>query len=111
MIYHDHALPGLHGQYFVCEPAGNLIHRAVIESDGPVLKVRRENGEQKSEFAASTDAWSHPMNLTHGRMARFGSSIIIARLLRITLHSAPPSAAIRSIYGHDRGRIYRLNAS
>ena len=45
MIYHDRALPG-YGQYFVCEPAGNLIHRAVIESDGPVLKVRRENGER-----------------------------------------------------------------
>ncbi len=109
MIYHDRALPGLHGQYFVCEPAGNLIHRAVIESDGPVLKVRRENGEQKSEFAASTDAWSHPMNLTHGP----DGAIWIVDYYReiIEDYSAIPRHLQQQygVYtGHDRGRIYRL---
>src|SRR6185369_6674640 len=66
MIYHDRVLPGLHGQYFVCEPAGNLIHRAQIERDVAALKIGRVRGEEKSEFAASSDTWSHPMNLAHG---------------------------------------------
>src|SRR5207247_7104877 len=34
LVYQDGVLPGLRGQYFVCEPAGNLIHRALIEADG-----------------------------------------------------------------------------
>ena len=30
LVYLDHALPGLHGHYFVCEPAGNLSCRAPL---------------------------------------------------------------------------------
>ena len=41
LVYQDSALPGLRGQYFVCEPSGNLIHRALIEVDGSALKLRR----------------------------------------------------------------------
>ena len=112
MIYHDRVLPGLHGQYFVCEPAGNLIHRAVIESDGPTLKVRRARGEEKSEFAASPDAWSHPMNLTHGP----DGAIWVVDYYReiIEDYSAIPRHLQQQygVYaGHDRGRIYRLTHS
>ena len=109
MIYHDRALPGLHGQYFVCEPARNLIHRAVVEPDGPGLKVRRAEGEENSEFAASTDAWSHPMNLTHGP----DGAIWVVDYYReiIEDYSAIPRHLQQQygVYaGHDRGRIYRL---
>lgn len=41
LVYLDDALPGLRGQYFACEPAGNLIHRAVIEAAGSLLTLRR----------------------------------------------------------------------
>jgi putative membrane-bound dehydrogenase-like protein len=109
MIYQDRVLPGLHGQYFVCEPAGNLIHRAIIEADGPVLKLRRAPGEEKSEFAASTDAWSHPMNLMHGP----DGCIWVVDYYReiIEDYSAIPRHLQQQygVYaGHDRGRIYRL---
>ncbi len=109
LIYRDHALPGLHGQYFVCDPSGNLIHRAVIESDGPALKLLRAPGEEKSEFAASRDSWSHPMNLTHGP----DGSIWITDFYReiIEDYSAIPRHLQQQygLYaGHDRGRIYRL---
>src|SRR5438105_2727511 len=109
MVYQDHALPGLSGQYFVCEPAGNLIHRALIEADGSTLKIRRAPGEEKSEFAASTDAWSHPMNLTHGP----DGSIWVTDYYReiIEDYSAIPRHLQQQygVYaGHDRGRIYRL---
>jgi putative membrane-bound dehydrogenase-like protein len=109
MIYQDHALPGLHGQYFVCEPSGNLIHRAIIESDGAALKLSRAPGEEKTEFAASTDGWSHPMNLMHGP----DGSIWVTDYYReiIEDYSAIPRHLQQQygVYaGHDRGRIYRL---
>ncbi len=109
MIYQDHTLPGLRGQYFVCEPSGNLIHRAVIEADGPALKLVRAPGEAKSEFAATRDQWSHPMNLTHGP----DGSIWITDYYReiIEDYSAIPRHLQQQygLYaGHDRGRIYRL---
>ena len=109
MVYQDRALPGLRGQYFACEPAGNLIHRALIEADGPALKIRRASGEERSEFAANTDAWSHPMNLTHGP----DGSIWVVDYYReiIEDYSAIPRHLQQQygVYaGHDRGRIYRL---
>ncbi len=109
MIYQDRALPGLHGQYFVCEPSGNLIHRALIEADGSALKLRRAPGEEKSEFAATSDQWSHPMNLAHGP----DGSIWITDYYReiIEDYSAIPRHLQQQygVYaGHDRGRIYRL---
>jgi putative membrane-bound dehydrogenase-like protein len=109
MVYQDSVLPGLRGHYFVCEPAGNLIHRALIESDGASVKLRRAPGEEKSEFAASTDAWSHPMNLAHGP----DGSIWVVDYYReiIEDYSAIPRHLQQQygVYaGHDRGRIYRL---
>ena len=109
MVYQDRALPGLHGQYFVCEPAGNLIHRAVVEPAGTALQLRRVPGEEQSEFAASTDAWSHPMNLAHGP----DGSIWVVDYYReiIEDYSAIPRHLQQQygLYaGHDRGRIYRL---
>ena len=109
MVYQDRALPGLHGQYFVCEPSGNLIHRAFIEPDGSALKLRRVAGEEKSEFAATSDQWSHPINLTHGP----DGSIWVVDYYReiIEDYSAIPRHLQQQygLYaGHDRGRIYRL---
>lgn len=109
MIYHDRALPGLDGQYFVCEPSGNVIHRAVIEQDGSLLKLHRAPGEEKSEFAATTDQWSHPMNLAHGP----DGCIWITDYYReiIEDYSAIPRHLQQQYgvyHGHDRGRVYRL---
>lgn len=109
MVYRDNVLPGLHGEYFVCEPAGNLIHRAIIKQDGSTLKLERAAGESRSEFAASNDTWSHPMNLTHGS----DGAIWIVDYSReiIEDYSAIPRHLQQQygVYnGHDRGRIYRL---
>lgn len=109
LIYEDSALPGLRGQYFVCEPSGNLIHRALIKPDGSVLTLHRAPGEEKSEFAATSDSWSHPMNLLHGP----DGSIWIVDYSReiIEDYSAIPRHLQQQygVYaGHDRGRIYRL---
>ncbi|MBW3600515.1 MAG: hypothetical protein KY475_25030 [Planctomycetes bacterium] len=58
LVYQDDALPGLRGQLLACEPAQNLVHRAIIERDGPRLTLRRAEGEEQSEFLASADPWS-----------------------------------------------------
>ncbi|MFM8469378.1 MAG: PVC-type heme-binding CxxCH protein [Limisphaerales bacterium] len=109
LIYQDHALPGLHGQYFLCEPSGNLIHRALVVPDGPGLVLRRAPGEEMSEFAATTDQWSHPMHLLHGP----DGAIWVVDYYReiIEDYSAIPRHLQQQygLYaGHDRGRIYRL---
>ncbi len=109
LLYQDHALPGLHGQYFLCEPSGNLIHRALVAADGPALSLRRAPGEEKSEFAATTDQWSHPMHLLHGP----DGAIWVVDYYReiIEDYSAIPRHLQQQygLYaGHDRGRIYRL---
>lgn len=109
MVYHDRVLPGLHGQYFVCEPSGNLIHRAEIQQDGSALKLQRVAGEAKSEFVASVDAWTHPMNLAHGP----DGSIYVVDYYReiIEDYSAIPRHLQQQygVYnGHDWGRVYRL---
>lgn len=109
LVYRDNALPGLHGQYFVCEPSGNLIHRALIEQDKSVFKIRRAPVEEKSEFAATSDQWSHPINLTHGP----DGSIWVTDFYReiIEDYSAIPRHLQQQygVYnGYDKGRIYRL---
>ena len=109
IVYQDRVLPGLHGQYFVCEPAGNLIHRALIDADGSALKLRRTPGEEKSEFAASTDAWSHPMNLTHGPEGCIWVTDYYREIIED--YSAIPRHLQQQygVYaGHERGRIYRI---
>ncbi len=109
LVYRDDVLPGLHGQYFVCEPSGNLIHRSRIETNGSALTIHRLPGEEKSEFAATSDQWSHPINLTHGP----DGSIWVTDYYReiIEDYSAIPRHLQQQygVYaGHDRGRIYRL---
>jgi len=109
LLYRDHALPGLHGHYFLCEPSGNLIHRALVETDGPAVTFRRAPGEEQSEFAATSDQWSHPMHLLHGP----DGAIWVVDYYReiIEDYSAIPRHLQQQygLYaGHDRGRIYRL---
>ncbi len=109
LVYQDNVLPGLRGQYFVCEPSGNIIHRSVIEADGSALKLRRAPGEEHSEFAASRDGWSHPIRLQHGP----DGCIWVVDFYReiIEDYSAIPRHLQQQygLYaGHDRGRIYRL---
>jgi putative membrane-bound dehydrogenase-like protein len=109
LVYRDDVLPGLQGNYFACEPSGNILHRSVIVPDGAALTLQRAPGEEQSEFAATADPWSHPMNLVHGP----DGSIWIVDYYReiIEDYSAIPRHLQQQygLYnGHDYGRIYRL---
>lgn len=99
------------GQYFVCEPAQSLIHRADIVRDGTRLRLERVKGEEQSEFLASRDSWFHPMSLARtpdGNMA-------ICDFYReiIEDYSAIPRHLQQQYgvtHGNDRGRIWILEA-
>ena len=109
MIYRDHALPGLRDNYFVCEPAGNLIHRAVMTRDGTDRHLTRHAEEQSAEFLASSDIWFHPIALSHSP----DGTITIIDFYReiIEDYSAIPRY-LQQQYGLEagkhHGRIWRL---
>ena len=109
MVYQDKALPGLRGSYLVCEPATNLLHRAVIRQDGPLLKLERPKTEAKSEFLSSKDAWFHPMSIAHEP----DGAVAIVDFYReiIEDYSAIPRYLQQQYeldHGKDHGRIWRL---
>lgn len=65
-IYRGDALPPEYrGNAFVCEPAGNLIKRSVVEEQGLEL-FARPAGPADREFLASTDERFRPVFLAEG---------------------------------------------
>ena len=71
--------------------------------------MSRPTGEEKSEFLTSTDAWFHPIALTHAP----DGSVCIADFYReiIEDYSAIPrylQQQYELTHGQDRGRIWRL---
>lgn len=110
LLYQDVAWPPAYrGQFFVCEPAQNLIHRALVERDGPALRLRRAPGEEAAEFLASGDQWFHPIALAHGPEG----AVYLVDFYReiIEDYSAIPRYLQQQyglIAGQNHGRIWRL---
>ena len=99
------------GQYFVCEPAQNLIHRADIIRDGTRLRLQRVKGEEQREFLASRDAWFHPIALQETPQGHL--AIVDYYREIIEDYSAIPRHLQQQyglINGQDRGRIWILEA-
>ncbi len=63
-VYRGTAMPDMYGNVFVCEPAGNLIKRNVIQEDA--FSLISEFAYPNSEFIASTDERFRPVNLASG---------------------------------------------
>jgi glucose/arabinose dehydrogenase/mono/diheme cytochrome c family protein len=64
-IYRGSLFPkDFRGDAFICEPAGNLVKRLVIEERDGVPRVR--NAYERTEFLASTDERFRPVNLYNG---------------------------------------------
>lgn len=109
LVYRDTVLPGLHGHLFTCEPAQNMIHRALISRVETRLQISRAPEEQQSEFLASKDSWFNPISLTHGP----DGCIYIVDFYReiIEDYSAVPRY-LQQQYGltngNDYGRIWKL---
>jgi putative membrane-bound dehydrogenase-like protein len=103
--------PEYRGNHFSCDPAQNLVHRCLIERDGAGFRVRRAPGEERTEFLASTEQWFRPNYLCVGP----DGALYIVDMYReiIEDYSAIPRYLQQQyglIAGHDRGRIWRLQA-
>lgn len=94
---------------FMCEPANNVVHREILETDGVTFSSHRATDEQQSEFLASTDNWFRPT------MARTGpdGALYVVDMYRLVLEHPEwiPAEMTKRLdvrAGSDRGRIYRI---
>jgi putative membrane-bound dehydrogenase-like protein len=112
-IYRADAFPQeFRGNYFVCDPANNLIHRSLLERRGAEYVARRAPENEHSEFLASTDQWFRPMNLGVGP----DGALYIVDMYREIIEdfSAIPrylqqQYAESLIAGKNHGRLWRLS--
>ncbi len=109
LVYEDDALPGLRGQLLACEPAQNMVHRAIIQRQGSRLTLHRDPSELQSEFLTSSDSWFHAIALSHAP----DGSIYVVDFYReiIEDYSAIPRYLQQQyglMAGQDMGRIWRL---
>ena len=111
LVYRGTALPAeFYGNAFVCEPAGNLIKRNIVETDGLLLTARFAYPD--FEFVASTDERFRPVFLAAGP----DGALYIADMYRgIIQHGAYMTPYLREQTierGLDRGihygRIWRV---
>ncbi len=99
--------PECYGQAYVCEPAGNLVHRQQLEEDGVVYRARRIDAER--EFLTSTDNWFRPVNIVNAP----DGTLHLCDMYRETIEHpwSIPDDIKRQLdlqSGRDLGRIYRL---
>lgn len=108
-IYRGSAFPPeYHGNAFTAEPAGNLIVRTVVESDGVTFRAQRSR-EEKREFLSSTDNWFRPVNFANGP----DGCLYLLDMYRELIEdpSAIPQDILQHLEvnrGNDRGRIFRI---
>jgi putative membrane-bound dehydrogenase-like protein len=107
-IYRGAAYPEKYrGNAFVCNSAGNLIHRRSLTEQGATFVATR--ADQDADFVASTDNWFRPVNLLN---APDGTLHVIDMYREVVEHpwSLPDDirAHLNLSNGRDRGRIYRL---
>src|SRR5205807_6534247 len=87
----------------------NLVHRVVLEPDGPGLRGYRAPGETDREFLASSDAWFRPTMLKTGP----DGALWVADMYRAVIEHPewiPDDweARLDLRAGSDEGRIYRV---
>lgn len=109
-IYRGNAFPEqFHGNAFVADCAGNLIHRKVLLPDGVELKAQRAADEQRAEFIASRDTWFRPVQFAN---APDGTLYVIDIYREIVEHPWSLPENIKKHLdlnsGDNRGRIYRI---
>lgn len=102
--------PGdLGGSVFVCDVVGNLVHRDVLEPNGPIFTARRSPSETNREFFASRDFAFRPVGMELGPD---GALYLIDMQRDVIEHPDYIPQKVKDKLdlraGEDRGRIYRI---
>jgi putative membrane-bound dehydrogenase-like protein len=99
--------PEFHGNLFVGDVQGNLIHRRTLAPSGVTFSSERV--EKEREFLRSTDNWFRPANLVNAPDGTFH----IVDMYRETIET--PDSMVPEILamvdfrsGNEHGRVYRL---
>lgn len=107
-IYRGDALPPeYHGNAFVADAGGNLVHRKTLTPQG--VEVIADRADPKREFLASNDIWFRPVQMANSP----DGSLLVIDMSREVIehpHSLPPMIKkhLDLTSGRDRGRIYRV---
>jgi len=101
--------PAFATSVFISEPAHNLVHREILETDGVSFTSHRAPDEQVGEFLASTDNWFRPTTLKIGP----DGALYIADMYRLVIEHPeyfPDELKTRPDLraGDDKGRLYRV---
>lgn len=95
------------GNLFVCDAAGNLVHRSFLTEAGASMHAERATPD--TEFLRSSDSWFRPVNLSVGPDGALYVVDFYREIIE-TAASIPPDIVkkldLRA--GSDKGRIYRI---
>ncbi len=110
VIYRDDLLgEEYRGNAFMCEPVHNLLTRRILKPVGATFAGVRAPSEQNSEFYASADNWSRPVDVKNGP---YGAIWVVDMYRMIIEHpkwiTADRLARIDPRAGANKGRIYRI---
>jgi len=109
-VYRGSAFPPEYrGNAFVCDVAGNLVHRKTLSPNGSVFRADRAEPGRKAEFFASTDIWFRPVNMANTP----DGTLLVLDMYRETIeHPLSIPEDIKShldlTSGKDRGRLYEV---
>jgi putative membrane-bound dehydrogenase-like protein len=109
-VYRGNAYPAsYHGNLFIAEPAGNLVHRRALDPEGVTFLSRRV--DDKVEVVASSDIFFRPVNFVNAP----DGTLHIVDMYREVVEDPVyvPAELIKAgqvnvAGGRERGRIYRL---
>ena len=108
-IYRDTLLgEAYYGNAFTCEPVHNLVTRMILSGDETVTRTRAAD-EKESEFLASTDNWSRPVQARTGP----DGALYVVDMYRFLIEHprwipAERLAKLDVRAGAGMGRIYRV---
>src|SRR5205814_1622265 len=109
-IYRDNFLgENFYRNSFTCEPVHNMVRRMILKSDGIVVRGYKPEDEKETEFFASTDNWSRPVETRTGP----DGALWISDMYRYVVEHprwipAETLAKLDVRAGEDKGRIYRV---
>lgn len=111
-VYRDTVLgEEYYGDSFTCEPVGNLVYRLKLteQADGAEVRGARVASEEDSEFMASRDNWTRPVQVKTGP----DGALYIVDMYRFVIEhprwiGKDRLATLDVRAGADMGRIYRI---